>query len=139
MKGISKTGTLALPLQRFFCEHLINQKSVSSATVASYRDTFRLFLRYLQQVHRKSPAALDLSDFTAPNVLAFLDHLEKERHNKARSRNTRLSALRTFAGYLLAFDAVDQTPQLQSVLAIPRKRWERPLRRSATVTCESLD
>lgn len=40
MKGISKTGTLALPLQRFFCEHLINQKSVSSATVASYRDTF---------------------------------------------------------------------------------------------------
>ena len=117
MKGKSKTGTLALPLQRFFCEHLINQKSVSSATVASYRDTFRLFLRYLQQVQRKSPAGLDLSDFTAPNVLAFLDHLEKERHNKARSRNTRLSALRTFAGYLLAFDAVDLTSQLQPVLA----------------------
>ena len=127
MKGISKTGTLALPLQRFFREHLINQKSVSSATVASYRDTFRLFLRDLQQVHRKSPAALDLSDFTSPNVLAFLDHLEKERPNKARRRNTRLSALRTFAGYLLAFDAVDRTSQLQSVLAIARKRWEGPL------------
>jgi len=127
MQGPFKSGSLALPLQRFFSEHLINQKSVSSATVASYRDTFRLFLRYMHQAHRQSPAALDVSDFTAPNVLAFLDHLEKERHNKARSRNTRLSALRTFAGYLLAFDAVAQTPQLQRILAIPRKRWERPL------------
>ena len=72
MKSKLKTGSLALPLQRFFSEHLINQKSVSSATVASYRDTFRLFLRYLQQAHRKSPAALDLSDFTVTNVLAFL-------------------------------------------------------------------
>lgn len=127
MKVRSKAGTLSLPLQRFFCEHLINQKSVSPATVASYRDTFRLFLRYLQQVHRKSPAALDLSDFTAPNVLAFLDYLERERHNKPRSRNTRLSALRAFATYLLAFDAVDQTSPLQAILAIPRKRWERLL------------
>ena len=127
MKGKSKTGSLALPLQRFFGEHLINQKSVSSATVASYRDTFRLFLRYMQQAHRKSPAALDLSDFTATNVLAFLDHLEQERHNKARSRNARRSALRAFAAYLLAFDAVTQTPQVQRILAIPSKRWTRPL------------
>jgi integrase/recombinase XerD len=122
-----KTGTLALPLQRFFCQHLINQKSVSSATVASYRDTFRLFLRYMQHARRKSPAALDRSDFTAPNVLAFLDYLEKERRNKPRSRNTRLSALRAFAAYLLALDAVDQAVQLQAILAIPRKRWERRL------------
>ena len=127
MKSKLKTGSLALPLQRFFSEHLINQKSVSSATVASYRDTFRLFLRYLQQAHRKSPATLDLSDFTATNVLAFLDYLERERHNKARTRNARLSALRAFAGYLLAFDAVAQTPQIQRILAIPRKRWERRL------------
>jgi len=127
MKGPSNTGTLALPLQRFFSEHLINQKSVSAATVVSYRDTFRLFLRYMQQAHGKSPATLDLSDFTAPNVLAFLDDLETKRHNKARSRNTRLSALRTFAAYLLAFDAVAQAPQVQRILAIPRKRWERPL------------
>ena len=127
MQGPFKSGSLALPLQRFFSEPLINQKSVSSATVASYRDTFRLFLRYMQQTHRQSPAVLDVSDFTAPNVLAFLDYLEKERHNKARSRNTRLSALRTFAGYLLAFDAVAQTPPVQRILAIPRKRWERPL------------
>jgi len=127
MKRRFKTGTLALPLQRFFCQHLINQKSVSPATVASYRDTFRLFLRYMQQAHRKSPAALDRSDFTATNVLAFLDYLEKERHNKPRSRNTRLSALRCFAAYLLAFDAVDQGPPLQAILAIPRKRWERRL------------
>jgi len=127
MKSKLQTGSLALPLQRFFSEHLINQKSVSSATVASYRDTFRLFLRYLQQAHRKSPAALDLSDFTVTNVLAFLDYLERERHNKARTRNARLSALRAFAGYLLAFDAVAQTPQIQRILAIPRKRWERRL------------
>jgi site-specific recombinase XerD len=125
--GKLKTGSLALPLQQFFSQHLINQKSVSSATVAAYRDTFRLFLRYLEQTCRKSPAALDLSDFTAQNVLAFLDYLEHKRHNKPRSRNARLSALRAFAGYLLAFDAVAQTPQVQRILAIPRKRWERRL------------
>jgi site-specific recombinase XerD len=127
MKRRSPTGSLALPLQRFFCEHLINQKSVSPATVACYRDTFRLLLRYLQQVHRKSPAALGLSDFTAPLVLAFLDYLEKERHNKPRTRNTRLSALRAFAAYLLAFGEVEHAAPLQAILAIPRKRWERPL------------
>ena len=127
MKSKTKTGSLALPLQRFFTEFLINQKSVSPATVASYRDTFHLFLRYMQQTHRKSPAALDLLDFTAPHVLAFLDYLEQERHNKARSRNARLSALRAFAGYLLAFDALAQTPQVQRILAIPPKRWERRL------------
>ena len=64
---------------------------------------------------------------TAPNVLAFLDYLEKQRHNKPRSRNARLSALRAFAGYLLAFDPLAQTPQLQRILAIPAKRWARPL------------
>src|ERR1035437_7777960 len=127
MNGHHETGTLALPLQRFFTEHLINQKSVSPATVASYRDSFRLFLRYLEHAQRRSPAAMDLSDFTAPNVLAFLDHLEQERHNKARSRNARLSAMRAFAAYLLAFDAVTRTPPVQRILAIPRKRWERPL------------
>jgi site-specific recombinase XerD len=116
MNGHHETGTLALPLQRFFTEHLINQKSVSPATVASYRDSFRLFLRYLEHAQRRSPAAMDLSDFTAPNVLAFLDHLEQERHNKARSRNARLSAMRAFAAYLLAFDAVTRTPPVQRIL-----------------------
>ena len=60
-------------------------------------------------------------------MLAFLDYLERDRHNKARTRNARLSALRAFAGYLMAFDAVAQTPQIQRILAIPRKRGERRL------------
>src|SRR2546429_575384 len=75
----------------------------------------------MQQIHHQSPAALDLSDLTATNVLAFLDYLEQERHNKARTRNARLSALRAFAQYLLAFDAVAQTPP-ESVAQ--RKRFE---------------
>ena len=113
-------------LQQFFVERLIQQKNTSPQTVASYRDTFRLFLRFAEEQLHKSAAQLELADLDAKLILAFLNYVEKERHNTIRSRNTRLTAIRSFLNY-----AALQNPlalsTIHSVLAIPLKRFERPL------------
>jgi len=124
------TFTAAAPsfpalVQDFFAQRLISQTNASARTVASYRDTFRLLLRYAEQ-SGKSPATLTLPDLDAPFVLAFLLHLEKERGNAVQTRNARLAALRSFLHYA-AFRDPTSLPTIQRVLAIPRKRFDRPL------------
>ncbi|WP_024336851.1 tyrosine-type recombinase/integrase, partial [Desulfotignum balticum] len=126
MKGALITSDLARLLQAFFCQRLIQQRNVSHQTVCSYRDTFRLFLRFAEQQLGKSAAKMDLVDINASLVLAFLDDLESQRHNCIRSRNARLAAIRSFMHYsaLLKPEAL---AVIQQVLAIPLKRFDRPL------------
>jgi site-specific recombinase XerD len=113
-------------VQEFFHERLIQQQNASKHTVASYRDTFRLLLRYLQQRKHKEPTELTLTDLDAPTVLAFLNDLERSRHNAIRTRNARLAALRSFLKYAVGRDPT-ALPIAQRVLAIPMKRFNRPL------------
>lgn len=113
-------------LQRFFAERLLQQQAVSARTVAAYRDAFRLFFAYTEQQLGKPPARLTLRDFNAELILGFLAHLEAERGNAVRSRNARLAAMRAFTRYV----AVQCPPALlvtQRVLAIPMKRFDKPL------------
>ncbi|WP_024335753.1 site-specific integrase [Desulfotignum balticum] len=126
MKGALITSDLVRLLQAFFCQRLIQQRNVSHQTVCSYRDTFRLFLRFAEQQLGKSAAKMDLVDINASLVLAFLDDLESQRHNCIRSRNARLAAIRSFMHYsaLLKPEAL---AVIQQVLAIPLKRFDRPL------------
>jgi integrase/recombinase XerD len=92
------SSNFAALLQEFFVERLIQQRAVSPQTIASYRDTFRLFLQFAQARLRKSPVDLALADINVDLVLAFLRHLEDDRHNCARTRNARLvEALRQAA------------------------------------------
>jgi site-specific recombinase XerD len=112
-------------VQDFFCQRLVQQQNVSARTVASYRDTFRLLLGFLRQRRRKQPTALALADLDAPTIAAFLDHLEKERHNSVRTRNARLAAVRSFLKYAALRDPA-ALPTIQRVLAIPMKRFARP-------------
>lgn len=92
------TANTAFPalLEAFFTERLLQQKQVSPHTVASYRDTFCLLLRYAQQRLHKAPAKLTLAELDAPMIVAFLDHLQQERGTSARSRNVRLAAIHSF-------------------------------------------
>jgi len=113
-------------LHDFFRQRLIAQRNASHRTVASYRDTFRLLLRYAQQRTGRSPVALSLEDLDAPFVLAFLDHLEQERGNSIRSRNVRLAAIRSFFRYAAPLIPAG-LHSIQRVLAIPMKRFNRPL------------
>jgi integrase/recombinase XerD len=126
MKAHSAAPTLASLLQDFFCQWLTAQRNASPRTIASYRDTFRLLLRFVQDRCHGSLATLALADMDAPVVLRFLDHLEHDRGNCVRSRNARLAALRSFYQYVASRDPA-QLQVVQRVLAIPRKRHDRPV------------
>jgi integrase/recombinase XerD len=128
-----KTAPLSLGphLQAFFTEHLTHHKRVSRQTLASMRDSFRLLLEFLRLRSGIEPAALQLTDIDAKAILAFLDHLEQHRGNSIRSRNVRLSAIRTFFRYVAVRDP-DRLGQVTQVMAIPVKRQEKKIIRALT-------
>ena len=112
-------------LQDFFCQYLMNQRNMSPRTVASYRDAFRLLLNFMKERKRKSPAKIQLAELDATSIVAFLSHLEHDRHNGIRSRNARLMAIRCFLKYAATREPTCLA-HVQRVLAIPSKRFERP-------------
>lgn len=120
------TPSFAGLLQGFFTQRLMQQRQASPRTIASYRDAFRLLLRFAQGRLRKAPSALSLEDIDAPLILAFLDELESTRGITARTRNLRLTAIHSFFRYV-AFEAPTHAAQVQRVLAIPTKRFTRTL------------
>jgi integrase/recombinase XerD len=117
---------LAPMLQAFFTDRLLAQRRASSHTIASYRDTFRLLLGFAATRTGKKPSALDIAELDTPLITAFLDHLEHERGNTARTRNTRLAAIHSLFGYA-ALHHPEHAASIQRVLAIPVKRYERTL------------
>ncbi len=126
MKSSHQPPSFAALVRDFFCERLLNQQNVSPHTVTSYRDAFRLLLAFLQRRKRRPPAELLLKDIDAPAVLAFLEYLETERGNCVRTRNARLAAIRAFFEYVGAREPA-ALALAQRVLAIPQKRFNRPL------------
>lgn len=113
-------------VQQFFTEYLVAQRAVSPRTVAAYRDALVLFLDFAHRASGKAPTALRLADIKADMILAFLDHLELERHNAVRSRNLRLTALRTFLKFAARRD-VSSLHVVEGALAVPMKRFEQPM------------
>lgn len=113
-------------VQEFFTEYLVAQRALSPRTVASYRDSMTLFLGYATQQLGKQPVAVQLTDITPELVLKFLAHLERERHNSVRSRNLRLTAMRAFLKFAGRRD-VAALHSVERVMAVPMKRFERPL------------
>ena len=113
-------------VQAFFVDHLPQHKRLSPQTIASCRDTFRLLLNFMKHTRGIEPAALRVTDLDAPTILAFLAFLEQQRGNRVRSRNIRLSALRTFFRFV-ALRAPDSVEIATRVLAIPRKREDKKL------------
>jgi len=111
-------------LEAFFIDRLMRQRKVSSHTLASYRDTFRLLLSYAQRMLNRAPSDLTLTDLDTPFLGAFLDHLEQERDNSARSRNVRLAAIHSFFRYV-ALHAPEHSALAQRALAMPSKRYVR--------------
>ena len=118
-------STLEFPalLQRFFTDRLIQQRRASPHTIAAYRNSFRLLLRFAAKHRRRDPSRLLIADLDAAFLGKFLDHLERERGNCARSRNARLAALRAFFRYV-ALSEPAHALHCQRVLAIPSKRFD---------------
>lgn len=113
-------------LQRFFTQRLMQQKRVSAHTISSYRDTFRLLLRFAQQRLRTSPDRLAFEKIDAPFISAFLAEIEKTRGVGPRTRNLRLTAIRSFFRFA-AYEMPTRSAQIHRVLAMPTKRFDRRL------------
>jgi len=118
--------TLAPLLQRFFTQRLMQQRQASPHTISSYRDSFRQFLKFVQQRLRKPPSRLSFEEIDAPLIMSFLDELEKHQGLSVRSRNLRLTAIHSFFRYA-AFETPAHSAQIQRVLAIPSKCFTRTL------------
>ncbi len=117
---------LAPLIQAFFTDRLICQRHASPHTVASYRDTFRLLLRFVKDKTGKAPGTLQLEHLDAPLIGAFLNHLEGERGCGVRTRNARLTAIHSFFRYA-ELEAPEHAELIQRVLAIPEKRFDTAL------------
>ncbi|MCR4339866.1 MAG: site-specific integrase [Gemmatimonadaceae bacterium] len=128
--------SLAPLLERFFTERLLHQRQASPHTIASYRDTFRLLLKFAHERLHTPPARLSFEAVDAPLIGAFLDHIENTRGVSVRSRNLRLTALHSFFRYA-AFETPAHAAQIQRVLAIPSKRFTR--RQIAFLTRPEVD
>lgn len=111
-------------LEAFFTDRLMRQRQASPHTIASYRDTFRLLLEFVQLRLKKAPSSLALDDLDAPLLGEFLDDLESRRGISARTRNVRLAAIHSFFKYA-AFYQPAHSLLIQRVLAIPSKRSDR--------------
>ena len=120
MNGADFPRLLAL----FFTERLMRQRQASPHTIASYRSTFRLLVRYAQRALNKPPSVMSLDDFDTSLLGDFLNHLETERGNDPRTRNTRLAAIRSFFRFV-ALHEPRYAALAQRVLAIPDKRYTR--------------
>ncbi len=123
---MTTSTSLAPLLERFFTQRLMQQRQASPHTISSYRDTFRQFLTFAQQRLHQPPSRLNVEQIDAPLIVEFLDELEKHRGLSIRSRNLRLSAIHSFFHYA-AFELPTHAAQIQRVLAIPSKRFERTL------------
>jgi integrase/recombinase XerD len=113
-------------LQSFFTVRLATQRKASAHTIASYRDTFRLLLQFAQKRLHRRPSELAFSDLDTTFISSFLDHIEKQRRNGPKSRNLRLTAIRSFFRYA-ALEAPADSGTIQRVLAIPNQRQPRAL------------
>ena len=114
---------LAPVLQGFFTDRLITQRNASPQTIAAYRDTFRLLLRFAHQRTGKQPFQLDIDDLDAALIGAFLNHLEQARGNSPRTRNARLGAIHSFYRFA-ALEHPEHAHTIARVMAIPTKRYE---------------
>ncbi len=122
----SRRTQLGPALQRYFCQYLIDQRNLSPQTVKSYRDTFKLLIRFADQWRGAKADSLCVDDLDAPCILAFLRDLERRRGNGPRTRNARLAAIRSFIRHAASAEPL-LLPVAQRLLAIPVKRFEQPV------------
>lgn len=117
---------VAPTLQSFFTDRLANQRRVSPRTIASYRDSLKLLLLFVQQRTGTKPCDLDWDDLDTETICAFLDHLETDRNNSSRTRNLRLTAIRSLFAYA-SLRHPEHAALIQRVLAVPAKRFDKPI------------
>jgi site-specific recombinase XerD len=120
-----KSNSLAALLHAFFHEWMGKQRNLSRHTVCSYRDTWKLLLRFTSERKRREIARLSLADLQASEVIAFLEHLEKDRKASVGTRNCRLAAIHSFFGFVAHREPL-AIAQCAEIARIPVKKRSRP-------------
>jgi site-specific recombinase XerD len=110
--------------QKYFLQWLMTQRNVSPETVKSYRDTFRIFMSYLESAHKIKPSEITVNCLEAEYILGFLTHLEEGRGNQPKTINARLSAINSFLRFLI-FEIPEYSGLLSRSLMIPYRKEEK--------------
>lgn len=118
--------SFAALVQEFFSDYLTQQRALSPATVASYRDAITLLLDFAERRLGKAPTDLQVADINRLLLSEFLDSLERDRGNSVRSRNARLAAIRSFMKFVARRD-LSSMHFAEQALSVPMKRFERPM------------
>jgi integrase/recombinase XerD len=118
------TPSFSVLLQKFFLERMMSQRNVSLQTVKSYRDTFRLFIKFMAADYRITPAAVRIEHLEAVYILSFLDSLEKKRRNQPKTINNRLAAIHSFLRFL-SFEVPEYSGLIEKSLLIPFRKEEK--------------
>lgn len=118
--------SLSRIVQDYFYQRLMNQRDLSQRTITTYRDTIKRFLCFTKDHLNKRIDKIQLTDLTVNVALKFLEHLETNRKNCARTRNNRLAALCSFMQYV-GIREPEMLPNVEQILAIPSKKFNQPL------------
>jgi integrase/recombinase XerD len=122
---VNARRSFAQQLESFFRQRLTQQRNATPATVAAYRDAFRLLVLFAAKRTSKKPCSLAIEDLDRDMILAYLDYLERSRGNGVHTRNARLTAIRSFFHHVAASDPAS-IGIAQRVLAIPSKKSDIP-------------
>lgn len=122
-----KRDPLLRELETFLAKYLPNDRRLSRSTILSYRDTFKLFLRYIYKKSAVQKPQFSLDVFNYEIVLEFLGSLEKMRNCSAVTRNQRLAAIKSFAKFLL-LRCPEFSSAVSRVLAIPAKKTQKQIK-----------
>lgn len=117
---------LAPYLGSFLREHLPTERRASPHTCEAYATSFQLLVCFAAKRLNRTPSQIEVEQLDAPMVLAFLEYLERERGNSARSRNARLAAIHAFFHYL-EYKLVSCIEQARQIRAVPVKKTDHAL------------
>lgn len=123
-------------LQKFFLKRMINQKQASPETIKSYRDTFRIYIEYLNIIHKCPPYRIGLEHIEAEYILGFLEYLDHKRGNQTKTINNRLAAIHAFL-HFISFEKPEYSASIQRSLMIPFRKAEK--RQVSFLTKEEID
>ena len=113
-------------LQKFFLQRMISQRNLSPETIKSYRDSFKIFVRYMRDAHGIAPSSLTIEHLQAEYILGFLNNLEKARGNQPKTINNRLAAIHAFLRFL-SFEKPEYSGLIARGLGVPFRKEEKRL------------
>src|SRR6056297_2724308 len=132
-----KPTNFAKYLTKFLSDYLVSQKNASKNTIYSYRDTFKLLIRYCQEIKNISAEKITMSVFSDKLIIGFLQWLETDRNCSISTRNQRLAAIHSFFRYVQAEDPIGLF-HFQKVIAIPIKKTTKKTVEYLTVKAMKL-